>query len=349
MKSIRYYLVILSVFFWISCGNKHHKDENSIPKTTEISSTENSTFAMVIHGGAGNMNPDFMTDSLQTAYKEKLEEAIHQGYEILKDGGSSLDAVQASIRILEDSPQFNAGKGAVLNHLEKPELDAAIMEGKNLNAGAISGISHIKNPIDLARTVMEQSKHVMLSGEGAENFAKEQGFELIAENYFITENRLKAVRAAKAKDKLSYHEAALNSDKFGTVGAVALDQSGNLAAGTSTGGLNNKQYGRIGDSPIIGAGTYANNKTCAISCTGEGEYFIRGNVAYDVSALMEYAGLSLAEATQKVIHEKQPKLGGTGGLIALDTQGNISMPFNTSGMFRAYKKENGEMEIKIFK
>src|SRR5690625_1000261 len=306
-------------------------------------------FSIAIHGGAGDMKKEWMSDSLQEAYKAKLTEAIQAGHEILAKEGTAIEAVQAAINILENSPLVNAGKGAVLNHLEKPELDASIMEGKTLNAGAISGISHIKNPIDLAYEVLENSEHVMLSGDGAEVFAEEQGFELIDEDYFITENRLKAVRAAQQNDKTAYFDRALQADKMGTVGAVALDQDGNLAAGTSTGGINNKRYGRVGDSPIIGAGTYANNNTCAVSCTGAGEYYIRGTVAYDVSALMEYAGLSVQEAAEKVIHEKQPQLGGSGGLIAMDNKGRISMEFNTSGMFRASMDEEGNLEVKIFK
>lgn len=305
-------------------------------------------FSIAIHGGAGDMKKEWMSDSLQEAYKAKLTEAIQAGHEILAKEGTAIEAVQAAINILEDSPLFNAGKGAVLNHLEKPELDASIMEGKTLNAGAVAGVSKIKNPIDLAIEVMNNSGHVMLAGAGAEQFAVEQGFELVPESYFITENRLRAVRAAKN----SSHSAVLSDEtinKMGTVGCVALDRHGNLAAGTSTGGINNKRYGRIGDSPIIGAGTYANNKTCAVSSTGAGEYYIRGTVAYDMSALMEYAGLSVQEAAEKVIHEKQPQLGGSGGLIAMDNKGRISMEFNTSGMFRASMDEEGNLEVKIFK
>lgn len=343
MKTSRFYFLIVLCLLLGSCQQPVEKQE----KTQEEQQTPQK-FAIAIHGGAGDMNKKFISDSLETAYKEKLEEAVEAGYAVLAKGESAVEAIQVSIRILEDSPLFNAGKGAVLNHLEKPELDASIMEGKTLNAGAISGISHIKNPIDLAYEVLENSEHVMLSGDGAEVFAEEQGFELIDEDYFITENRLKAVRAAQQNDKTAYFDRALQADKMGTVGAVALDQDGNLAAGTSTGGINNKRYGRVGDSPIIGAGTYANNNTCAVSCTGAGEYYIRGTVAYDVSALMEYADLSVEGATKKIIYEKQPELGGTGGLIAMDKYGNISMEFNTTGMFRAYKNESGEKSIAIF-
>src|SRR5699024_10740798 len=246
-------------------------------------------------------------------------------------------AIKAAIQVMEESPLFNAGKGAVLNHNEKPELDASIMDGKTLNAGAVAGISHIKSPILLAYEIMENSKHVMLSGEGAELFAMEQGLDTVPETYYITKRRLDQVKAMKKQENelSAYFDPMINADKMGTVGAVALDKDGNLAAGTSTGGMANKRYGRIGDSPIIGAGTYANNKTCAVSATGDGEFYIRGTVAYDVSALMEYKGLSVSEATQKILHEKQPELGGTGGLIAMDKYGNVSLDFNTPGMFRA--------------
>ena len=349
MKFYKPYIFLILGLLFFSCQDKTDTKKSAAEKSIKTEEVQQQKYAIVIHGGAGSMDENLMPDSLQQAYKEKLEEAVQAGYKILEDQGSAVKAVQTAINILEDSPLFNAGKGAVLNHREKPELDASIMEGKRLNAGAVAGISKVKNPIDLAIAVMEKSKHVMLSGEGAEKFAEEQGFEKVTEDYFITPNRLEAVRAAKSKEKTAYYDKNLNTDKLGTVGAVALDQKGNLAAGTSTGGLNNKRYGRIGDSPIIGAGNYANNKTCAVSGTGEGEFYIRGNVAYDLSALMEYKNLSVEEAAQKIIHEKQPELGGSGGLIAMDSYGNISMEFNTSGMFRAYKNQSGEMEVKIFK
>lgn len=350
MKTYKFYFIlIISLFLW-SCQYEIDTQKDSSKDSTETGQVEQQKFAIAIHGGAGAMSRELMSDSLENAYQTKLKEAIKKGHDILAKGGSSVETVQATINILEDSPLFNAGKGAVLNHREKPELDASIMEGKNLNAGAVAGVSHIKNPIDLAIAVMKNSKHVMLGGAGAEEFAKEQGFDSISDSYFITERRLKSVRAAKQKEKskTAYYDQQLKADKMGTVGCVALDQEGNLAAGTSTGGINNKMYGRIGDSPIIGAGNYANNKTCAVSATGAGEYYIRGNVAYDMSALMEYSGLTVEEAAQKIIYEKQPALGGSGGLIAMDKYGQVSMEFNTSGMFRAYMDEEGNLTVGIY-
>ncbi|HLS31508.1 MAG TPA: isoaspartyl peptidase/L-asparaginase [Flavobacteriaceae bacterium] len=350
MKTHKFYFILVIGLLLVSCQYEIDTQKDSTEDSTETEQVKQQKFAIAIHGGAGAMSRELMSDSLENAYKAKLEEAVNKGHDILAEGGSSVEAVQASINILEDSPLFNAGKGAVLNHREKPELDASIMEGKTLNAGAVAGVSHIKNPIDLAIAVMENSKHVMLGGAGAEEFAKEQGFEFVPDTYFITERRLKAVRAAKQKEKskTAYYDQQLKADKMGTVGCVALDQEGNLAAGTSTGGINNKMYGRIGDSPIIGAGNYANNKTCAVSATGAGEYYIRGSVAYDMSALMEYSGLTVEEAAQKIIYEKQPALGGSGGLIAMDKYGQVSMEFNTSGMFRAYMDEDGNLTVGIY-
>lgn len=351
MRTYKIYFILIISWFLLSCQQESKSQKKSSTDSTKTEQVKKQNFAIAIHGGAGAMSQELMSDSLESAYRGKLEEAVKKGHDILAKGGSSVEAVQASINILEDSPLFNAGKGAVLNHREKPELDASIMEGKTLNAGAVAGVSHIKNPIDLAIAVMENSKHVMLGGQGAEEFAKEQGFDFVPDSYFITERRLKSVRAAKQKEKskTSYYDENLKANKMGTVGCVALDQEGNLAAGTSTGGINNKMYGRIGDSPIIGAGNYANNKTCAVSATGAGEYYIRGSVAYDMSALMEYKGLTLNQAAEKIIHEKQPKLGGSGGLIAMDNSGNVSMEFNTSGMFRAYMDEDGKLTMGIYK
>jgi beta-aspartyl-peptidase (threonine type) len=315
-------------------------------------------FAIVIHGGAGTILKKNMTDEQEKAYQEKLQEALYSGYTILKDGGSAIDAIEKAIVVMEDSPLFNAGKGAVYTNAATNELDASIMDGKILNAGAVSGVRNVKNPIKLVRLVMEESEHVMLSGKGAEDFAKQHQIEIVDSTYFYNEHRLKQLNKIKDSEKIQLDHSdddeqgditELKDSKFGTVGAVALDKHGNLAAATSTGGMTNKKYGRIGDSPIIGAGTYANNATCAVSCTGHGEFFIRNVVAYDVAALMEYKNLSLVDAANYVVNEKLIKLGGDGGLIAIDNQGNIAMPFNTKGMYRAYKKANGESKILIFK
>ncbi len=299
--------------------------------------------AIVIHGGAGYMDPSKMTLDRVAAYKNKLKEALKTGHEILKNGGSSLDAVEATIVILEDSPLFNAGKGAVFTNEGKNELDSSIMDGKTRNAGAIAGVKKVKNPIKLARLVMEKSKHVLLSGAGAETFAAKCGIELISSKYFYTKDRWDSLIRKKNKKKPK------NEDKkMGTVGCVALDSSGNLAAGTSTGGMTNKKFGRIGDSPIIGAGTFADNK-CGISSTGHGEFFIRWVVAYDISALMRYKNMSLKEAAETVIKKKLVKAGGEGGIIGIDNIGNIVAVFNTKGMFRGWVDKHGKYSIKIFK
>ncbi len=297
-------------------------------------------FGIVIHGGAGVIKD--LPAELEKQYKSKLSEALEAGYKILESGGSSLDAVTKAINIMEDSPLFNAGKGAVLNDLGFAELDASIMDGHNLRAGAVAGIRHIKNPINLARLVMEKSPHVMMIGQGAEEFAIKNGFEMVDSTYFITERRLEQyIRMKKFRDSL---EAVK-----GTVGAVALDKNGNLAAGTSTGGMMLKKFGRVGDSPIIGAGTYANNNTCAVSATGHGEFFIRLGVAKDISDLIEYKNMSLIEATDTVIYKKLAAFKADGGVIAIDKYGNYAMPFNTSGMFRGVKISNGINEVKIYK
>lgn len=318
---------------------------------TSFSYTQNSKYGLIIHGGAGSIVKGKLTPELEKQYEAKLKEALLAGNEILKNNGSSLDAVTAAINVLEDSPLFNAGKGAVFNSKGKNELDASIMDGKTLNAGAVAGVMHIKNPISLARLVMEKSGHVMLTGKGAEEFAVSQGVSLIPEEYFYDERRwndFQKVKEREKQDSLKQHGNINVDNKFGTVGAAALDKHGNLAAGTSTGGMTNKKFGRIGDSPIIGAGTYANNNTCAVSCTGWGEYFIRSVAAYDISALMEYKGLSVKDASEQVIN-KIGKLGGTGGVIAIDKDGNIAMPFNTEGMFRAYIDDDGNAVVKMYK
>ena len=313
------------------------------------------SFGLVVHGGAGTMTKSSMTPELEKRYRDKLNEAITTGYNILKNNGTSLNAVEAVINILEDSPLFNAGKGAVFTHEGTNELDAAIMDGSTMKAGAVAAVRHIKNPISLARLVMEKSPHVMLVGDGAEAFAKAQGIELVPESYFYTDKRWKQLLDAKdkeRKDSLEQKNPAAPDrleKKHGTVGCVALDKFGNLSAGTSTGGTTNKRYGRVGDSPIIGAGTYANNKTCAVSATGTGEYFIRSVVAHDISALMEYKGMSIKEAAETVVMDKLVKIGGDGGVIAIDKDGNIAMPFNTSVMYRAYMDKSGKPVVKIYK
>ena len=292
---------------------------------------------IAIHGGAGIILKGDLSIEKEKLIIEKLDEAISHGYEILKSTGSSTDAVVETIKILENSPLFNAGKGAVFTNQGTIEHDASIMSGENLNAGASTGTMYVKNPITLAHSIMTNSEHVFLSREGAEEFAKMVNLEIVEQDYFYTDFRFNQLE--KQKNSVS---------KFGTVGCVAIDINGNLAAGTSTGGMTNKKWGRIGDSPIIGAGTYANNKTCAISCTGSGEYFMRSVVAYDISALMEYKDLSLKEAVYKVIHKKLPSLGGDGGLIAIDNRGNIVMDFNTPGMYRASINKDGEKNIAIY-
>jgi len=298
-------------------------------------------FAIVIHGGAGTIVKKNMSKKMELAYNQKLKEALNVGYEILEGGGSSIDAVESTIKVLENSELFNAGKGSVLSNDEIVEMDASIMFGGNLNAGAISGVKTIKNPISAARSVMEKSDHVFLSGNGAELFAKSQGLEIVDNEYFITQRRLNSLINTKKRD-------SLNDDKFGTVGCVALDKFGNITSGTSTGGMTNKKWNRVGDVPIIGSGTYANNKTCGISSTGWGEYFIRNVVAYDISSQIEYGGITLSEAAQNTL-EKVKDLGGSGGVIGIDKKGNIVMDFNTEGMYRGYRKSNGESVVKIYK
>lgn len=294
-------------------------------------------WAIVIHGGAGDMVAERMNPLLEKEYRIALAAALNAGKITLQQGGSALDAVEVTIRTMEDSPLFNAGKGAVFTHDGKNELDASIMDGSNMKAGAVAGVTNIKNPISAARAVMEKSPHVLLSGAGASEFASEQGLVLVPPSYFFTKHRWNDLQEILKKEKL------------GTVGCCALDVHGNLAAGTSTGGMDNKRYNRIGDSPIIGAGTYASNATCAISCTGHGEYFIRYSVAHDVSALMEYRELSLAAAADTVVNGKLARAGGKGGLIGVDRKGNITMTFNTNAMFRAWAVSRGSTGIEIFR
>ncbi len=300
-------------------------------------------YALVIHGGAGVMDQKSMTAKQQQEYIQVLNRVLSVGDSILANGGTSMDAVEKTIVIMEDSPLFNAGKGAVFTHDGLVELDASVMDGKLLKAGAIAAVRDIKNPIRVARTVMEKSEHVMLNGAGASQFAKDQGFQPVDNSYFYTEKRRKQLEELLKKER----EAGIN-DKHGTVGCVALDKYGNIAAGTSTGGMTNKRYGRIGDSPIIGAGTYASNQTGGFSGTGHGEYYIRLGFTRDISAMMEYKGLSVQDACRAEI-AKLTQLGGTGGVIGLDRNGNVAMEFNTSGMFRGYVKSNGEKQVIIFR
>lgn len=309
---------------------------------------------LVIHGGAGNIHPDMMTKEEEQAYTEGLQTALHTGYKVLEEKGTAMDAVVAAIKELEDNPLFNAGRGAVYTKKGLNEMDAALMNGKNLAAGAIAGVRNIKNPIALAREVMEHSGHVFLSGKGASEFALSRGIDQVPDDYFY--NKLRYNQWLEIRHSDSYQldhkgdnlKGAPNDHKFGTVGAVACDSEGNIAAGTSTGGMTNKRFGRIGDSPVIGAGTYANNATCAISCTGHGEPFIQAVVAHDVSALMEYKGLSLQEACDTVIKDKLLKIGGEGGLIAVDAKGNGLFSFNSKGMYRARKNSEGVEEIAYY-
>ena len=304
---------------------------------------------LAIHGGAGTLMRGNMTIEMEGEYRAALDLALESGYRILLNGGEALDAVEVAVKSLEDSPLFNAGKGSVFTSNGSHEMDASIMEGKNLKAGAVSLVSGIKNPISLARDVMEHTEHVFLAGEGAMTFAKTLDYNFEEPNYFYDELRYNQWEQLRNSDSFQLDHSISKDSKFGTVGAVANDVKGNVAAATSTGGMTNKKFGRVGDSPMIGSGTYANNATCAVSCTGSGEYFIRGVVAYDVSAIMEYKGLSLKEAADEVIHNRILKIGGDGGLIAVDAMGNVTMPFNTEGMYRAYKDSLGNKKVEIYK
>ena len=312
-----------------------------------LSAQERPDYALAIHGGAGTITRENLTPELEAAYRTKLTEALKAGENVLKRGGKALDAITAAIMVMEDSPLFNAGKGAVYTAEGRNELDASIMDGRTLNAGAISSVTRVKNPILLARAVMESSPHVMMSGSGAEQFALEQDMDFVSPLYFHTDRRFNDILKIQGGRK----GASLSDPKvfkYGTVGAVALDKDGNLAAGTSTGGTTNKLYGRVGDSPIIGAGTYASNRSCAVSATGHGEFFIRATVARDVCALMEYGGKSLAEAADTVVKDILVDMGGDGGIIAMDPDGNITMPFNTEGMYRGSVTAGGATVIGIY-
>jgi beta-aspartyl-peptidase (threonine type) len=305
---------------------------------------EKPMYAIAIHGGAGTLPRAEMTRELEAQYREDLQKALDTGYAVLEEGRSSMDAVTAAVRVLEDSPMFNAGKGAVFNREAQVELDAAVMDGATLKAGAVAGLKHIKNPVDLARLVMEQSNHVLLISTGAEEFALDHGMTLVPNSYFHTERRREQLERARRGDKT----AALTMNYFGTVGAVARDGKGNIAAATSTGGMTGKRAGRVGDSPIIGAGTYANNATAAISGTGHGEFFMRWVVAHDIHALMEYRGLALEAAVNEVVQKKLKDAKGEGGIIAVDAKGNLALSFNSEGMFRGARTSQGRNEVAIY-
>jgi beta-aspartyl-peptidase (threonine type) len=369
MKKILSILLIFVILFLPAFAQK-----GSFPDMKQLQSPQNPRLGFIIHGGAGVIKRGALTPEREAEYKKKLEEAVLAGYKALQDGKSSLDAVEIAIRILEDSPLFNAGKGAVFTADGKNELDASIMDGKTLAAGAVAGLHKVKNPITLARAVMEKSPHVMMVGDGAEKFAKEMKIELVPEKYFWTQERWDSLQKILKEEKepketkkgtVSENETdnflirnpvyarmteteRLPENRFGTVGAVALDKNGNIAAGTSTGGMTNKKYGRVGDAPIIGAGTYANNNTCGISATGWGEYFIRIGVARDISALIEYRALTVQQAVDTVI-KKVGDLGGDGGVIAMDKFGNIGISFNSEGMYRAYINSEGKPVVEIYK
>ena len=305
-------------------------------------------FSIAIHGGAGTLVKGMMTPELEARYTAALDEALEAGYKLLEKDGSALDAVELAVRLLEDSPLFNAGRGSVFTAEGTHEMDAAIMDGSNLKAGAVSLVTGIRNPVSLARDVMEKSQHVFLAGEGAMKFANKLNYKIESPDFFHDEFRFKQWQEIKDSDDFQLDHSVKKDSKFGTVGAVACDAAGNLAAATSTGGMTNKKWGRIGDSPVIGAGNYANNETCAVSCTGSGEFFIRGVVAYDVSCLMEFKDWTLEKAASETVHRRLKQINGDGGLIAVDSEGNIAMPFNTEGMYRGMKTSAGKKEIAIY-
>ena len=305
--------------------------------------------SIVIHGGAGTILKENMSDEKEQAIRLKLSQAINAGYKVLANDGTSTDAVIAAINVMENSPLFNAGIGAVYTAEGKHELDASIMRGNDLQAGAVAGVSHVKNPINAAREIMLNSPHVLLSNLGADKFAKQQGLDTVDNSYFDSEYRFKQWQAIQHKKEVSLSEDLLKTDhKFGTVGAVAIDKDGNIAAGTSTGGMTNKAFGRIGDSPIIGAGTYADNRSCGISATGHGEYFIRYAVAHDICARVLYKDISLQQSANEVINQELKKVGGDGGIVGLDNKGKPVMIFNTAGMYRGFKTETSETEVFIY-
>jgi beta-aspartyl-peptidase (threonine type) len=333
-----------------------HSSAQSPQAAKGAATTSSQKVVLAIHGGAGTILRKTMTAEKEAAITAALTQSLKAGYEVIQKGGTSMDAVQAAILVMEDSPLFNAGKGAVFASDGKNELDAAVMDGKTHKAGAIAGVRHIKNPIVLARAVMERSEHVLLTREGAEEFALQQGFTLVPTEYFYTpqrwENLMKEQEQERDKrsgGKSNQPDSTNQERKHGTVGAVALDNAGNLAAGTSTGGMTNKKWGRVGDAPLIGAGTYADNATCAVSATGHGEYFIRAVVAHDIAARMRYKGISVKQAADEVVMKRLVEMGGTGGVIALDAKGNVALPFNTEGMYRGCITEDGTVTIGIYR
>jgi beta-aspartyl-peptidase (threonine type) len=358
MKRLLSLLVVIACFL-LPVGVRAQK--GGFGEIKQLQGPQNPRLGFLIHGGAGVIKRGSLTPEQEKEYRAKLVEAVTAGYKALQAGKTSVDAVELAIRILEDSPLFNAGKGAVFTADGKNELDASIMDGKNLAAGAVAGLHHVKNPISLARAVMEKSPHVMMIGDGAEQFAKEQKIALVDEKYFWTQRRWdelqqikKGEKGEEGKSEKGKPGIAMNgyseplARTFGTVGAVALDKFGNIAAGTSTGGMTNKKYGRVGDSPIIGAGTFANNNTCGVSATGWGEYFIRLGVARDISAMMEYRALPVQQAADLAMKKVQA-LGGDGGVIAMDKYGNMAISFNTEGMYRAYINSEGKAVVEIYK
>ncbi|KXK04818.1 MAG: asparaginase [Acidobacteria bacterium OLB17] len=359
--------VLIAAFFIFPVAGIAQKAAK--PEIKQLQGPQSPRIGFIIHGGAGVIRRGSLSPEREKQYRDKLAEVVMAGYKALQEGKTSLDAVEIAIRMMEDDPLFNAGKGAVFNADGKNELDASIMNGKDLSAGAVAGVHHVKNPITLARAVMEKSPHVMMIGDGAEKFAKEQGVELVDEKYFFTQSRWDSLQRVKKEEeekkkkdagekpaappaKPSVAEMPASQEpqnRFGTVGAVALDKYGNIAAGTSTGGMTNKKFGRVGDSPIIGAGTYANNATCGVSGTGWGEYFIRLGVARDISSLMEYRAMPIQAAADLVIHTKLQNAGGDGGVIAMDKFGNMAISFNSEGMYRAYIDKDGKPVVKIYK
>lgn len=338
-------VLLIHLLFIAHCSLLTAQSGTGAGSMDAISVSANHPWCLVIHGGAGGPPRGSMSPGAENAYLQKLDTALLAGSEILRNGGSSLDAVEAVVRFMEDCPMFNAGKGSVLTLEGVAEMDASIMDGKTLNAGAVAGVHSIKNPVSAARKVMENSPHVLLMDGGAEEFAKDQGLEIVDPAYFVTRTMKERWEKSKKEEPGQGKE---EGKKSGTVGAVALDQHGNLAAATSTGGMMNKMHGRIGDSPIIGAGTYANNLTCAVSCTGHGEFFIKNVVAYDLSAMMEYRGIPIEEAAKIVIMEKLKSRSAEGGLIAVDKEGRMAMEFNTNAMFRGYVNSEGQKGVMIY-